>query len=261
MRSFPASRRPGRRTAWCSRAATRARSPPSPRAAPASRTRGRSWSRWRWPPRRSRARTGRWLDLCAGPGGKAALLAALAARRGARLVAGERQPHRARLVARSLEGADGVLGVVAADGTAPPWPAGTLRPGPGRRARAPGWARCAAVRRRAGGARPTTCWRWCLLQRALVGSALELVRPGGVVLYATCSPVLAETEGVVTSVLQTHPEATLEDATTLLPGVPNCAGPTPGHRAALAAPARHRRDVHGAVPQVLTAQSSRTWRR
>ena len=168
-----------------------------------------------------------WLDLCAGPGGKAALLAALAARRGARLVAGERQPHRARLVARSLDGADGVLGVVAADGTAPPWPPGSFD-------RILVDAPCTglgALRRR-----PEARWRrkaddllaLVLLQRALVGSALELVRPGGVVLYATCSPVLAETEGVVTSVLQTHPEATLEDATTLLPGVPNCAGPTPG---------------------------------
>jgi len=168
-----------------------------------------------------------WLDLCAGPGGKAALLAALAGRRGARLVAGERQPHRARLVARSLAGADGVLGVVAADGTSPPWAPDTFD-------RILVDAPCTglgALRRR-----PEARWRrkaddllsLVLLQRSLVGSALDLVRPGGVVLYATCSPVLAETEGVVKSVLQTHPDATLEDATTLLPGVPNCAGPTPG---------------------------------
>ena len=44
----------------------------------------------------------RWLDLCAGPGGKAALLAALAAQRGAGLVASERQQHRAVLVKRAL---------------------------------------------------------------------------------------------------------------------------------------------------------------
>src|SRR3712207_8680142 len=44
----------------------------------------------------------RWLDLCAGPGGKSALLGALAAGRGARLVANEVQPHRARLVERAL---------------------------------------------------------------------------------------------------------------------------------------------------------------
>ena len=43
-----------------------------------------------------------WLDLCAGPGGKAGLLAALASERGARLVASERLPVRAGLVRRTL---------------------------------------------------------------------------------------------------------------------------------------------------------------
>ncbi len=169
----------------------------------------------------------RWLDLCAGPGGKAALLAALAARRGARLVAAERQPHRARLVARALADADGVLGIVATDGTAPPWPPGTFD-------RVLVDAPCTglgALRRR-----PEARWRrkaddllgLVLLQRQLVASALDLTRPGGVVLYATCSPVLAETEGVVSSVLQTRSDARLEDASLLLPGVPNCAGPVAG---------------------------------
>jgi 16S rRNA (cytosine967-C5)-methyltransferase len=168
-----------------------------------------------------------WLDLCAGPGGKAALLAALASRRGARLVANERQEHRSRLVARSLAGADGVLGVVTSDGTAPPWAPGTFD-------RVLVDAPCTglgALRRR-----PEARWRrkpddlltLVLLQRALVASALDLTRPGGVVVYATCSPVLAETEGVVSSVLQTRRDTVLEDATTLLPGVPNCVGPRPG---------------------------------
>jgi 16S rRNA (cytosine967-C5)-methyltransferase len=168
-----------------------------------------------------------WLDLCAGPGGKAALLAALASQRDARLVAGERQPHRARLVARSLAGADGTLGVVAADGTRPPWRHGAFD-------RVLVDAPCTglgALRRR-----PEARWRrkpddlvsLVLLQRALVESALDLVRPGGVVLYATCSPVLAETSGVISSVLQTRADAVLEDATALLPGVPDLAGPMPG---------------------------------
>jgi 16S rRNA (cytosine967-C5)-methyltransferase len=168
-----------------------------------------------------------WLDLCAGPGGKAALLAALASLRGARLVAGERQPHRARLVSRSLAGADGTLGVVAADGTRPPWRAGAFD-------RVLVDAPCTglgALRRR-----PEARWRrkpddllgLVLLQRALVGSALDLTRPGGVVLYATCSPVLAETSGVISSVLQTRADAALEDATSLLPGMEDVAGPLPG---------------------------------
>src|SRR5690606_7235981 len=44
----------------------------------------------------------RWLDLCAGPGGKAALLGAIAAQRGAHLVANELQKHRAELVRQSV---------------------------------------------------------------------------------------------------------------------------------------------------------------
>lgn len=169
----------------------------------------------------------RWLDLCAGPGGKAALLAALAGGRGARLLANERQVHRAGLVARSLEGADGVLGVVTADGTRPPWPPGSFD-------RVLVDAPCSglgALRRR-----PEARWRrtpadldtLVPLQRALLTAALESVRPGGVVLYTTCSPVLAETVGVVEAVLADHPDVTLEDARALLPGVPECEGPLPG---------------------------------
>ena len=58
-----------------------------------------------------------WVDLCSGPGGKAALLDALADGRGARLVALELQPHRAGLV-RSA----GVRRVAVADGRTPPLP-------------------------------------------------------------------------------------------------------------------------------------------
>ena len=144
-------------------------------------------------------------------------------------MAGERQPHRARLVARALAGADGVLGVVAADGTAPPWAAGAFD-------RVLVDAPCTglgALRRRPEArwrrSRPTTWWRWCCCSGPCSTARLDAVRPGGVVLYATCSPVLAETEGVVAAVLADRaPTSTLEDATTLLPGVPNCAGPLPG---------------------------------
>jgi len=169
----------------------------------------------------------RWLDLCAGPGGKAALLAALADQRGARLVAAERQEHRARLVQRALRGAAGAVGVVTADGTAPPFP-------PDRFDRILVDAPCTglgALRRR-----PEARWRrraddllgLVLLQRRLLSSALDLTRPGGVVLYATCSPVLSETKGVVSSVLESRGDVWLEDARALLPDVPDCDGPMPG---------------------------------
>ena len=56
--------------------------------------------------------------MCAGPGGKARLLAGLAAGAGARLVAAEMREHRARLV-RSAVTPAGSAGVVVADGTMP----------------------------------------------------------------------------------------------------------------------------------------------
>ena len=179
----------------------------------------------------------RWLDLCAGPGGKAALLAALAADRGARLVANERQPHRADLVRRALDGAEGVEEVTVADGTAPPWPDASFD-------RVLVDAPCSglgALRRR-----PEARWRkrasdldgLVPLQRDLLASALRLVRPGGVVLYATCSPVLAETSGVVSAVLDEEPEVTLEP---LALGVPDSDGPLPG--TVQLWPHRHRTDA------------------
>jgi 16S rRNA (cytosine967-C5)-methyltransferase len=59
----------------------------------------------------------RWLDLCAGPGGKARLLAGLAAGAGARLVAAELRPHRARLVRPAVGGSpDGPEGRKGAGG-------------------------------------------------------------------------------------------------------------------------------------------------
>jgi len=176
----------------------------------------------------------RWLDLCAGPGGKAALLAALAAERGARVVANELQPHRAELVRRSLAGADGVEEVTVADGTAPPWEPGSFD-------RVLVDAPCTglgALRRR-----PEARWRrqpedlrsLVPLQRALLAAATDLVRPGGAVLYATCSPVLAETRDVVGSLLVKRDDVTLGDAAALMTAVaglrsdvPDCAGPLQG---------------------------------
>ena len=156
-----------------------------------------------------------WLDLCAGPGGKAGLLAGLAAGRGARLLANERAPHRATLVASATRAVRrGLLGVVAGDGTRPAW-----RPGSFDRVLLD--APCSglgALRRR-----PEARWRKSAddlpglvrLQESLLRSALDAVRPGGVVAYATCSPVLAETSGVVSTVLADRDDVRLEDAAPL----------------------------------------------
>lgn len=162
-----------------------------------------------------------WLDMCAGPGGKAALLAAVAGERGARLLANERAPHRAGLVAAAGRSArPGSLAVVAADGTRPVWRPGTFD-------RVLLDAPCSglgALRRR-----PEARWRKSAadvpglvrLQEALLRSALDAVRPGGVVAYVTCSPVREETSGVVAAVLADRVDVRLEDATPLFPLVPD----------------------------------------
>jgi 16S rRNA (cytosine967-C5)-methyltransferase len=160
----------------------------------------------------------RWLDVCAGPGGKAALLAGLAGERGAALVAAELAPHRARLVASALAGATAPTLPVAADGRLPAWRdaafdrvlvdapctgLGALRRRPEAR-----WRR-----------RPEDVAGLTRLQRELLARALDAVRPGGLVAYVTCSPHLAETRVPVDDVLR-RGDADLLDARPLLPGVP-----------------------------------------
>ena len=189
---------------------------------------------------------GRWLDLCAGPGGKARLLYGLAAGSGARLTAAELHPHRAALVAAALTSAGGTaetppppFEVVAADGTRPPWPDGTFDrvlvdvPCTG----------LGALRRR-----PEARWRktpadlpaLTQLQRDLLRSALALVRPGGVVGYVTCSPLLAETADVVSDVLAGR-DTEILDAPALLPGIPATRAANP--RFAQLWPHRHGTDA------------------
>jgi len=161
----------------------------------------------------------RWLDMCAGPGGKAALLAGLATDRGATLLAVERQPHRARMVENALRGDAGNHRVVVADATQP-------LPGEDPFDRVLLDAPCTglgALRRR-----PEARWRrrpsdiptLRALQLALLTAALAAVRPGGLVAYVTCSPHLAETSTVVSDVLRHQIDVERVDARPLLPGVP-----------------------------------------
>jgi 16S rRNA (cytosine967-C5)-methyltransferase len=166
----------------------------------------------------------RWLDMAAGPGGKAALLAAIGAQRGASLVASDRSEHRAQLVQRVLAGSPGEHRTIVADGRDPAWPASSFD-------RVLLDAPCTglgAIRRR-----PESRWRrsssdvsvLSTLQRELLMTALTAVRPGGVVGYATCSPHLAETELVVDDVCARVNVERL-DVRPLLPQVPDLgAGP------------------------------------
>ncbi len=139
-----------------------------------------------------------WVDLCAGPGGKTALLGSLAAQRGATVDAVEIAPHRAELVTKATKG----LPV-------------TVHTGDGRDFGTDGSADRVLVDAPCSGLgalrrRPEARWRkrredmegLSRLQRELLGAAIGLVRPGGIVAYVTCSPVRAETVEVVSDLLR-----------------------------------------------------------
>lgn len=168
---------------------------------------------------------GLWLDTCAGPGGKAALLDGLAHDRGGHLVAVEQHPHRAALVEASFAPGSSSV-VLTGDARHSPW-------GDQKFDRVLVDAPCTglgALRRR-----PESRWRRTTAdlaalgatQRDLLRAALDAVRPGGVVAYVTCSPHLAETEFVVSDVLRGRDDVVLEDARPLLPEVADLGdGPT-----------------------------------
>ncbi|WP_137843612.1 transcription antitermination factor NusB [Microbacterium sp. 2FI] len=142
----------------------------------------------------------RWLDLCAGPGGKTAVLAAEALAHGARLEANEISPARAGLVRRAIEGVPLEVPVSEQDGRV------RAEESPETYDRILVDAPCTglgALRRR-----PEARWRKApsdvpeltQLQRELLNAAVGALKPGGVVAYVTCSPHLGETAGVVADV-------------------------------------------------------------
>ncbi len=161
----------------------------------------------------------KWLDLCSGPGGKAALLKFLASERGAELTAVELQEHRAALVDKALRPIAGSHQLVVADGRDEQFATGDFD-------RVLVDAPCTGLgvlRRRA-----ESRWRrsqtdvavLAKLQRQLLTNALKAIRPGGVVGYATCSPHLAETEFVVEDVLEAMPGVRLLNANEIAMSVP-----------------------------------------
>jgi len=148
----------------------------------------------------------RWLDLCAGPGGKAALLAAEARVLGARLEANELVPTRAGLVRQALRAVDPTVEVAVGDGRrygdrdgaydrilldAPCTGLGALRRRPEAR-----WRK-----------QPADVPELARLQAELLRAAMRAVRPGGLVAYVTCSPHLAETRAIVQGALADGAEA------------------------------------------------------
>lgn len=156
----------------------------------------------------------RWLDLCAGPGGKTALLASLAPK-GTTVVANEINPKRARLVERSTQALDNV-DVVVGDGRH--FAAGYLFD------RVLVDAPCSglgSLRRR-----PESRWRHhshdldelLPLQRDLFQAGIRATRPGGVIAWVTCTPQVEETLDQVDMALSGG-EVELIDARTLVKGV------------------------------------------
>lgn len=161
----------------------------------------------------------RWLDLCAGPGGKTALLAAVAHQHGVTVEANEVVPTRARLVRNALRGVPGDVVVHEADGRE----LATSRAGEFDRILVD--APCTglgALRRR-----PEARWRkspadvaeLVPLQVELLSAAVEALAPGGIVAYVTCSPHLAETTGVVQDVLRSRDDLHVLDARAVVSGV------------------------------------------
>jgi 16S rRNA (cytosine967-C5)-methyltransferase len=139
-----------------------------------------------------------WLDLCAGPGGKAVLLAAVAKANDSVLTCVEPAPHRAELVRKALAASGLTAKVMQLDGRAVT----------GSFDRVLVDAPCTglgALRRR-----PEARWRKSpsdlkdlnALQKELIEAAWAALKPGGVLTYSTCSPHPSETTAIVEQALR-----------------------------------------------------------
>lgn len=137
--------------------------------------------------------SGRWLDLCSGPGGKTAFIGGIASIEGAHVDAVELSEKRAGLVEKATSGLP--VTVTVADGRS-----SGLEPGFDRVLVDVPCSGLGSLRRR-----PEARWRKSAndiagltkLQLELLTEAVRLTRPGGIIVYSTCSPHLRETRGVV----------------------------------------------------------------
>ena len=149
-----------------------------------------------------------WLDLCAGPGGKAALLSAIAKSADIDFAANEVSEVRAKLVRQVVRGADVTTidarelsslgkkyGAILAD--VPCTGLGALRRRPEVR-----WRRTVADLK-----------SLVLLQEEIIDAAIECLKPGGILGYATCSPHVSETRIAISQALKRHPDMELVDLT------------------------------------------------
>ena len=157
-------------------------------------------------------KSGRWLDMCSGPGGKAAVLEAGISSSGGSLDCLEPIPRRAELVRQAL-GPNSKAKVIVGYGQSakPNHYDAVLLDAP--------CSGLGSVRRK-----PESRWRkkpeqlseLTKLQQELLDSAIKAVKPGGVVLYSTCSPLIPETNSQIKLALEKHPEVSLENANSVL---------------------------------------------
>lgn len=153
-----------------------------------------------------------WLDLCAGPGGKAALLSGIARERGISFTANEVSSVRADLVRQVVNGDTVMVSDGREIGKRPEKYDAILIDAP--------CTGLGALRRR-----PEVRWRRTLqdlreltqLQRELIQSAISALNVGGVLGYATCSPHLAETSIQVSDLKRKFPNVDQIDITPHLP--------------------------------------------
>lgn len=147
----------------------------------------------------------RWLDLCAGPGGKTAVLAAEALAADAVLVGNELGEARAELVRKAVAGVPLDVPVRVGDGRSV---AAAELDAPAGFDRILLDAPCTglgALRRR-----PEARWRkqpgdvaeLTALQGELFDHAVELLAPGGLLAYVTCSPHTGETHGTLAAAMR-----------------------------------------------------------
>jgi 16S rRNA (cytosine967-C5)-methyltransferase len=159
----------------------------------------------------------KWLDMCAGPGGKAALLAAIAKTANAKLETNEISDHRAKLVSQALSKVDPSVPVFVSDATtigqdapesfdrilldAPCTGLGALRRRPESR-----WRK-----------QPKDVAELATLQQQLIESAWLALKPSGILAYVTCTPHSGETLAIVDWLEKQHPgQVNLLNATEVL---------------------------------------------
>jgi len=137
------------------------------------------------------APTGLILDLCAAPGGKATFIAGNRDGGGATVIGSDIHTHRAGLVKTAAEETGTAVHAVVADATSPPF-----RPQSADAVLVD--APCSglgSLRRRADARwriQPEDVESLATLQRALIGAASELVKPGGHIVFSVCTLTRSE---------------------------------------------------------------------